>query len=275
VAVTGGLSFRNISLGYVRTCGTTLGLVAHCWGSDYDQAAGDGSLTSVVSPAPVPGGLSFASVSGSDSHVCGLTTAGEAYCWGPNYVGTLGIDPALGPMDCPDYDWGGYYPCSLTPAGVNSGGIRFDALSVSSGFTCGIARTGGAYCWGSNLDWQLGNGFDSRWNPAPVVGGIPFTLVSSGGQFACGIVTNGRAYCWGSNSEGALGIGATTNIYKSNTPLALAGGLTFRSVSAGSAHVCGVTTAGAIYCWGNNQYGQLGIGIAGAIAVAPVKLSGQ
>jgi alpha-tubulin suppressor-like RCC1 family protein len=275
VAVAGGHTFRTLSLASWRTCGVTTGSAAYCWGYDYDQAADDGSFSSVLVPALVPGGLSFGSVSVSDSHVCGVTTIGDAYCWGPNYVGELGVDPALGPRECADLDWGGFYPCSLSPVRVMSGGIRFNAASAGSGFSCGIASTGGAYCWGSNLDWQLGNGTPTAgWSPRPVAGGLAFASVSSGDGFACGVVTDGRAYCWGSNEEGDLGVGAAANIYKTSTPVAVAGGLTFRIVSAGDSHACGVTTAGAVYCWGNNQYGQLGLGIAGVVAVAPVKVSG-
>lgn len=36
--------------------------------------------------------------------------------------------------------------------------------------------------------------------------------------------------------------------------------LTFRQVSAGLDHVCGVTTDDRAFCWGSNQWGQLGIG---------------
>jgi alpha-tubulin suppressor-like RCC1 family protein len=36
--------------------------------------------------------------------------------------------------------------------------------------------------------------------------------------------------------------------------------LVFASVSAGYYHICGVTTAGAAYCWGSNSNGVLGDG---------------
>jgi alpha-tubulin suppressor-like RCC1 family protein len=48
-------------------------------------------------------------------------------------------------------------------------------------------------------------------------------------------------------------------------PVAVAGRLDFAIVSAGGSHTCGVTnyiydpaSGGAMYCWGDNTYGQLG-----------------
>src|SRR5262249_50564582 len=91
--------------------------------------------------------------------------------------------------------------------------------------------------------------------------------------YSCGVTTGGTAYCWGLNDSGELGDGSTTN---SSTPVVVAGGLRFATVSAAKLasyvdgddgfsyilghHTCGLTTAGEIYCWGFNAVGQLGNG---------------
>ena len=57
------------------------------------------------------------------------------------------------------------------------------------------------------------------------------------------------------------------------TPVAVAGGLRFRQMRAGSFHTCGVTTANVAYCWGLNSDGQLGDGTR-AQRLAPVRVAG-
>jgi alpha-tubulin suppressor-like RCC1 family protein len=63
------------------------------------------------------------------------------------------------------------------------------------------------------------------------------------------MTASGAAYCWGDNYDGQLG-NATATWPNSTTPVAVSGGLSFQSVSAGFSHTCGLTTSGASYCWG-------------------------
>lgn len=82
----------------------------------------------------------------------------------------------------------------------------------------------------------------------------------------CGVTTNDRAYCWGLGDYGQLGYGTLEEPETCNTnpcstrPVAVLGGLRFRSVSAGDRHSCGVTTENRAYCWGRGSEGQLGDG---------------
>ena len=57
-------------------------------------------------------------------------------------------------------------------------------------------------------------------------------------------------------------------------PAAVAGGLSFASLDAGSRHTCGRATDGAVYCWGSGGAGQLGINSTNAVDV-PTKVVGQ
>jgi alpha-tubulin suppressor-like RCC1 family protein len=90
---------------------------------------------------------------------------------------------------------------------------------------------------------------------------LSFAQVSMGSGHACGVTTGNKAYCWGSNDGGKLGSGSIKPVDNySPTPVAVMGGLSFRAISAGSTHSCGLTTDDRAYCWGDNYAAQLGDG---------------
>ncbi|NQZ02729.1 MAG: hypothetical protein HRT45_18860, partial [Bdellovibrionales bacterium] len=70
----------------------------------------------------------------------------------------------------------------------------------------------------------------------------------------------GHIYCWGSNSDGQLGAGSVGGT--NDTPVQISLGDspgTFLNVTAGGEMVCAVGTNQKPYCWGSNDYGELGI----------------
>jgi alpha-tubulin suppressor-like RCC1 family protein len=245
--VAGGLTFSSVSTGSLQNyaCGLATGGAAYCWGyNDYGQL-GRGNLTNSTSPVAVTGNLTFTALTvGGGGQACGLVAGGAAWCWGWNGSGQLG-NPAGGAF-------------SSTPVPV-SGGLAFSGISAGqNGTTCGIATGGNAYCWGNNVDGEIGNGTTTNsGTPVAVSGGLTFKSISAGFASTCGLTPGGAAFCWGDNSWGELGNGSTTN---SKIPVAVGGGFTFSAISMGDAFACGVTTAGAAYCWGYNGLGQLGIG---------------
>lgn len=98
--------------------------------------------------------------------------------------------------------------------------------------------------------------------------------VSGGDVHTCAVRTDGAAYCWGFNGFGQLGTGLVS--FRETRPVPVTGGLVFRSVSAGHLHTCGVTTTGAAYCWGYNEFGQLGTGATypNSVSASPQPVAG-
>jgi alpha-tubulin suppressor-like RCC1 family protein len=211
------------------------------------------AVTVTAGPPPVL----FASIIAGGDHSCGLRSDGAAYCWGNNDFGELGD---------------GSLTSRLTPVSV-SGGYVFTQIVAGADHTCGLTTTGKAYCWGRGDEGQLGNGGTGiAAAPAAVEGGLVFASLGTGYYHTCGVTSAGKAYCWGMNDYGQLGDGTFST---SAIPVAVQSPLSFVALSTGRGwHTCGVTSAGAAYCWGLNLSNQLGSDSPVHSAV-PVLVSGE
>jgi len=256
VAVSGGLTFRAISAGGGHTCGVTTGGAAYCWGWNPSGQLGTDTIFPSSRPVAVTGGLTFRTVSAGGGHTCALTLSGAAYCWGDAGYGQLGI-PGVH---------------ATSPSAV-PGGLLFRSIVAGTYHTCGITTTGETYCWGANFSGQLGNGTGAGGpTPRPVVGGLAFQQISAGGYHSCGVTAGGAAYCWGLNDSGQVGDGSAERYRLA--PVAVASGLGFQEIRAGSRHTCAVTSLGDAYCWGDNATAQLGNGTSGPGSHLPVAVLG-
>ncbi len=91
--------------------------------------------------------------------------------------------------------------------------------------------------------------------------------ISAGATHTCALYNEGSVKCWGLGSSGQLGNGATTNLADTTATLGgnlpfvnLGTGLTATSIATGYYHNCALLNTGAVKCWGQNTYGQLGTG---------------
>jgi alpha-tubulin suppressor-like RCC1 family protein len=186
-------------------------------------------------------------VNAGEIHNCAVTPDNRAYCWGYNADGQLGNGTTS------------FERLSPTPV---AGGLSFRQISAGYYHSCGVTTDNRAYCWGRG--GNLGDGTAmSRARPVPVAGGLRFRQVSAGWEHTCGVTTDDRVYCWGDNVFGQLGNGTTGEIgYPGLSPVAVMGTLRFRGVSVGVFHSCGVTNTDRAYCWGGDQWGQIGDGAA-------------
>lgn len=228
--VPGGVTFKSVTAGgWEWMCGLRTDGAAYCWG---------GTLLPYSATA-VPGGLTFVSVSAGDGHACGVDAGGSAHCWGWNLMGDLGVP--------------GVRSYSATPVAV-SGPTTFASVSPLFMSTCGVATNGTVLCWGSNEGAALGNGTDAVESrvPLPVLGGHTFVSLTAGPYHTCALVPGGAAWCWGSgySDTTAADIGGRT---PSVTPIQVPGGQSFSSLTLDYDLTCGLTSAGAAYCWGEGN----------------------
>lgn len=149
-------------------------------------------------------------------------------------------------------------------------------VTLGGGFACALVDGGRAYCWGMNLQGQLGNGTVGNpvTIPAPVAGDLVFTTLTASSSHVCGLVAGGEAYCWGGSDAGETGTGSFTQSVATPTPVQTA--LRFSHISAEgtsnwSNSTCGLTAAGEAWCWGFNGLGKLGDGTTTNSAV-PVRV---
>jgi alpha-tubulin suppressor-like RCC1 family protein len=271
-----------------RTCAIVTYNV-YCWGYNRYGQLGNGQYigtgdiadsSNIDSTVPVkvsrdPGvmaGKNMVKLFVAQYHSCALSTDGNMYCWGYGESGQLGT----GNNDD-------------SPVPVHIGGTlagKVTDIGGSNNTSCAIAE-GKIYCWGSNGNGQVGIGSTSNVNTPRLVStgsgssdlpaSYTATALSTSGSRAAQMcaVANGKAYCWGQNGNGSIGNNATVSSTSNNitTPTkvydgGLLSGKTVTSLSldgyispasGGYAHVCAIASS-ALYCWGDNGYGQLGNG---------------
>lgn len=135
--------------------------------------------------------------------------------------------------------------------------ISLLSVDVGAFHACGLTAGGRAYCWGANGSGQLGEGqFFDQPVPRPVAGNVEFVALAPGGFHTCGLASGGELYCWGNNGQGQLGRGLPSA--PEPKPVLVTTTRTFVSTAAGAAHACGLTGAGAAWCWGSAESGRLG-----------------
>ena len=95
--------------------------------------------------------------------------------------------------------------------------------------------------------------------------------ISAGNYHSMAIGDDGELYTWGENSYGQLGTGDKTTVYKP-TKVTLANGIKPKTISAGGSYSMAIGEDGELYTWGDNSYGQLGIGNT-QIKLIPTKVT--
>lgn len=207
---------------------------------------------------------------GAGDHSCVLLSDQSLRCWGRNDRGQLG-------QKMPSY--------IPTPEAVpNVGAVQ--ELSLGGASTCVIRRIVGGggtsndtWCWGRNDLGQLADG-NTRDQASPArsftYADFETTLAESavylrlGGRHGCLRGNRRNAYCWGEDELGQSGAGTVSSAQCGSSKIAcrvrptrvrammMSSFERVEDLASGEAHTCALQD-GDVFCWGGNEFGELGL----------------
>jgi len=234
-----------------------------CWGDNSNRQLGRGGVDTTDDSTPqqvtLPGGLGAIDLGLGDDHSCVVLTDNTVACWGDNDNDQLGTD--TGGTDSGD---------ALLVAGL--AGIE----DVESGddHTCARDDLGQMWCWGDNIDGQLGDGMTLDL-VTPTLVSLPASVddITLGDDFTCALLVDDAIYCFGEGSDFQLGNGDLVDQPDPGLVLDLPVA-DLVDIEAGGRGVCATTSDSARYCWGFSESGLLGIAPRSQLAPDPVAFSG-
>ncbi len=185
-------------------------------------------------------------------------TSDHLYIWGNNEEGQLGLGPIGNKSK----------PTEVT--GLPPGEIKQISLGKKdSAVVINVEGNDKLYTWGDNVYGQLGIGSESDKNKPTEVTGLPpgeIKQISLGFEHSAAIVSNDghdTLYTWGRNYEGELGIDDSSHWENKPTEVKNPNNERIKQISLGGYHSLAITNddnGDHLYSWGQNVYGQLGLG---------------
>ncbi|XP_064600028.1 probable E3 ubiquitin-protein ligase HERC4 isoform X2 [Liolophura sinensis] len=187
-------------------------------------------------------------VSCGNKHTVIVSKDGVVYTCGNNDAGQLGHDKSRKKPE---------QVLSLEACHINQ-------VSAGGNHNLVVNSSGEVYSWGDNSGGQLGHGDiqgDLHRTPRLVkaLSGQKVIQVSCGECHSLVLTNDSRVFTWGSNSFGQLGIGKNRSGQKSPQLLDCLKGIPMRMITAGANHSCVLSLSGALFVWGKNSFGQLGV----------------
>ena len=194
-------------------CALGENLQLYCWGG--------GAEIQAVSPRE-----RFTSLQTSENWMCGLGPQGVA-CFNYGAGGLVGRDIDFSGLDVAQLDGGTEHHCALTAAGE-------------------------VYCFGSNVQQQLGLPADTFRGDRVLLPIPPATALAAGGESTCAVLADSGLMCWGDNTYGAL----TESVEDiSAQPVRIPNLSGVERIAARGRLICAQGSMGT-RCWGLNNFGQ-------------------
>ncbi len=218
VTVSGLNGVDDLALGANFSCAKMIDKSVKCWGSG--RILGDGKIVDKAPPTTIADISHVQQLRAGGYMICALTNGGDVKCWG--------LDPR--------------------PTGEPKGAVE---LAVAGAHGCGRMSDGTVRCWGEGI-WGSPVGKESFANP----GVRKAKQIATGDGFGCALVETGAVMCWGRNDEGELGTQPDSDNHPPAAAVPRVSGAS--QVAAAESHMCAITGADTVTCWGANDEGELG-----------------
>ena len=211
-----------------------------------------------------PADIDAARIVSGTNRTCAILS-NNVWCWGRNHMGQLG-DGTTSDSNI---------PVKVRSVGDMRNGKIIDVFAAQH-HSCALTEFNSVkkiYCWGDNRFGQLGNSdFHDSYSTVPIevkestsaFAGNKISAIGGTGDASCAIAS-GKVYCWGGAGRGQSGPppgGPGFGVYFTRAEIAGLPGEP-KSIGAGISHTCAlvdVSGTNKVYCWGSNEFGQLGAG---------------
>jgi alpha-tubulin suppressor-like RCC1 family protein len=226
------------------------------WGANTEGQLGNGTTTIAPTTTPqsvtgLPADKKVVAVAAGHFHNVTLLDDGTVQTWGNNFFGQLGNNTTTGssiPVTVTGLD-------GKTVAMVAAG--RWHSLASQTS-----TQTTTTWAWGNNGAGQLGNDSTTNSSTPVTVADLDdqdVMALAAGDAHSMALLADGTVRTWGQNGSGQLGNGTTID---SRTPVAVTAlaGTKVVAIAADGSHSMALLHDGTVLAWGNNGFGQLGIG---------------
>jgi len=292
------LDVRDVAAGDFHTCALHTNGNVKCWGDNGNGQLGLGDLAIRKTPSLNPYISSVSAIAAGPANTCAVI-AGGVKCWGAGQMGQLGTGGMVD-KPFPTQVWGlnpsanalntevaiGYQHACARYLGqttcwgnIDRGmlGIGKDnrvqlpelvsnqaVKQITTGLlhSCALLQDGSVQCWGRNDQGQLGDGstLDAAFPKTAIASGV--ISIATGDNHNCALLSDRTVKCWGDSKDGKLGVSSAGcgGSGHCSAPIQVVGLSGVESLTAGALHTCALLQNRTVKCWGDNSYGQLGLG---------------
>lgn len=271
-----------VAAGAAHTCALLDNAQVKCWGHNgFGQLGlgdtanrGDaaGEMGDLLPAVDLGAGRTAIKLAAGGYHTCAQLDTGDVKCWGGNFYGQLGLGDVANRGDATN-EMGDFLPVVNLGSGRS---VRY--LAASGVHNCAVLDNDDTKCWGRNDAGQLGlgdtvnrgDGVNEMGDLLPAVNlgtGRHALKLAAGGAHSCALLDDGTMKCWGLNRNGQLGQGDVANRGDAANEMGdllpaidLGAGRGVIKLAVGLEHSCALLDDDSIKCWGDNLFGQLGLG---------------